>query len=74
MPYDEKLARRIRDVLKRRRGITEKKMFGGIAFMVNEEVVWEAEAGSVATDGVFGLRVNHGLNLHITSITTAAAG
>ena len=35
MAYDEKLAERVREVLKRRRGITEKKMFGGLAFMVN---------------------------------------
>ena len=34
MAYDEKLAERIRSVLRRRRGISEKKMFGGIAFMV----------------------------------------
>lgn len=42
----------------------------GVAFLVNDAVVWESPAGSVATDGVFGLRVNHGLNLHVTSITT----
>ena len=35
MAYDENLARRVREVLKRRRGISEKKMFGGLAFMVN---------------------------------------
>lgn len=35
MAYDEALAQRIRDVLKRRRGFTERKMFGGIAFMRN---------------------------------------
>ncbi len=34
MAYDEKLAERIREVLKRRRGVSEKKMFGGLAFMV----------------------------------------
>jgi TfoX/Sxy family transcriptional regulator of competence genes len=34
MAYDEKLAGRIRSVLKRRRGISEKKMFGGVAFLV----------------------------------------
>ncbi len=33
MAYNEKLAARIRTVLKRRRGITEKKMFGGLAFL-----------------------------------------
>lgn len=35
MPYDETLAGRIRKLLARRRGITEKKMFGGLAFMLN---------------------------------------
>jgi hypothetical protein len=33
MPYDEKLAARIRRVLGRRAGMTERKMFGGLAFM-----------------------------------------
>ena len=35
MAYDEKLAERVRGVLERRRGITERKMFGGLSFMVN---------------------------------------
>jgi len=34
MAYDEKLAERVREVLRRRRGVTEKKMFGGLAFLV----------------------------------------
>ena len=34
MAYDEELAGRVRAVLKRKRGLTEKKMFGGIAFMI----------------------------------------
>ena len=34
MAYDDKLAERVRDVLKGRRDISEKKMFGGLAFMV----------------------------------------
>ncbi|NNL30111.1 MAG: hypothetical protein HKO77_03770 [Gemmatimonadetes bacterium] len=45
----------------------------GIAFMVNDAVVWEGLPGSVATSGVFGLRINHGLNLHVTSITAGAS-
>jgi hypothetical protein len=32
MAYSESLARRIRQLLAHRRGITEKKMFGGIGF------------------------------------------
>lgn len=35
MPYSHALADRIRDVLQRRRGFTEKKMFGGIATFLN---------------------------------------
>jgi hypothetical protein len=35
MAYDEGLAQRIRDCLQQRRGITEKRMFGGLAFMAN---------------------------------------
>ena len=35
MAYDEQLAERVRSVLERRRGVTEKKMFGGLSFLVN---------------------------------------
>lgn len=35
MTYDEKLAIRIRKSLKGKRSITEKKMFGGLAFLQN---------------------------------------
>ncbi len=34
MAYDEDLADRIRDLLSQQRGVTEKKMFGGLAFLV----------------------------------------
>ena len=34
MAYDEKLADRVRDVLEEQEGVTERKMFGGLAFMV----------------------------------------
>jgi TfoX/Sxy family transcriptional regulator of competence genes len=33
MPYDEQLAERVRNVL-RRQGVAERKMFGGVAFLV----------------------------------------
>ena len=33
MPFDEKLAERIRKALRRTADITERKMFGGLAFM-----------------------------------------
>lgn len=34
MAYDEKLARRVRDCLGDQPGLAEKKMFGGVAFML----------------------------------------
>lgn len=39
MAYDEKLAERVRKVLKRRKGISEKKMFGGICLLLNGNMV-----------------------------------
>ncbi len=35
MAYDEDLADRVRDAVSRRAAFTERKMFGGVAFMVN---------------------------------------
>ena len=35
MAYDEGLADRIRELLSDEAGVTEKKMFGGLAFLVN---------------------------------------
>ncbi len=35
MPCDERLVERIRKLVAHRRGVTEKKMFGGVCFMVN---------------------------------------
>lgn len=34
MPYDKKLAGRLGAIFKRRKNVVEKKMFGGIAYMV----------------------------------------
>jgi TfoX/Sxy family transcriptional regulator of competence genes len=39
MAYNEALADRIRERLRNHSGITERKMFGGIAFMVNGNMV-----------------------------------
>jgi TfoX/Sxy family transcriptional regulator of competence genes len=38
MPFNEKIAGRIREALKDVKNLTEKKMFGGIAFMVNDKM------------------------------------
>lgn len=35
MAYDPGLAQRVRDALAERSGVTERKMFGGLAFMLN---------------------------------------
>ena len=35
MAFDPELADRVRKALARRRGVTERKMFGGLAFMLN---------------------------------------
>ncbi len=35
MAFDEGLARRVREQLARRQGIVEKRMFGGLAFLLN---------------------------------------
>ncbi len=35
MPFDEQLAERVRDLLFARQEVTERKMFGGIAFMLS---------------------------------------
>ena len=44
MAFDETLAERIRKALARKKGITEKKMFGGIGFLLNGNMcvgVWK---------------------------------
>jgi len=39
MAYNEALANRTRKVLARKRGITEKAMFGGLSFLLNGKMV-----------------------------------
>ncbi len=50
MPYDEDLADRIRSLLAGEPGITEKKMFGGLAFLAGGNM-------AVAASGKGGLMV-----------------
>ncbi len=45
-----------------------------LRFFVNGEQVWRGERGNLPTDGIFGLRVNHGLNLHVTTIASGSGG
>jgi TfoX/Sxy family transcriptional regulator of competence genes len=35
MPFDEKLANRVRRILEKVEGLSEKKMFGGLCFLIN---------------------------------------
>lgn len=44
MAYDEHLAERIRAIIRRRKGFEEKKMFGGLGFLLNGNMcvgVWK---------------------------------
>lgn len=47
MAYDENVAARVRAALKGRRGVTEKKMFGGIAFMVRGHMAIGVQDGDL---------------------------
>jgi TfoX/Sxy family transcriptional regulator of competence genes len=48
MPYDERLAERVRDLVAARDGVTEKKMFGGIGWMLNGNMA----VGVMSTGGL----------------------
>ncbi len=43
MAHDEKLNQRVREVLKGKRGITERNMFGGLCFMHNGNMLCGAD-------------------------------
>ena len=53
MAYDEELAHRIRDVVEGEPGLGEKRMFGGLAFLVNGNM-----AVSASSQGGLLLRVD----------------
>jgi len=50
MAYDEDLAKRIRELVAGERGVTEKRMFGGLAFLIDGNM-------SVCVSGQGGLMV-----------------
>jgi TfoX/Sxy family transcriptional regulator of competence genes len=50
MPYDEDLARRIRELLTDEPDVTEKRMFGGVAFLIRGHM-------AVAASGKGGIMV-----------------
>lgn len=53
MPYDEQLAERIRAAIAAEPGVTERKMFGGLGFMVDGHM-----AVAAGSDGAAMLRVD----------------
>ncbi len=55
MAYDEELASRIREVLQGERGLTEKAMFGGLAFLIDGNM-----AVSASSKGGMLLRIDPG--------------
>lgn len=50
MAYDEELAERVRELVSREKNLTEKKMFGGLAFLIGGNM-------AVAASGQGGLLV-----------------
>ena len=62
MAYDEDLANRIRELIAAEEGLTEKKMFGGLAFLINGNM-------SVSASGQGGLllRVDPGQTDELTA-------
>lgn len=53
MPYDVDLADRLRDLLSHQPGVTQKRMFGGLAFLIDGHL-----AVSASSQGGLLLRVN----------------
>jgi len=66
--YDEDLADRIRELLSEQRGVTEKKMFGGLAFLIggNMAIAASAQGGAL-------VRVDPGQADHLVETTPARA-
>jgi TfoX/Sxy family transcriptional regulator of competence genes len=56
MAYDEELANRVREVVQEERGLTEKRMFGGLAFLINGNM-----AVSASSQGGLLLRIDPAL-------------
>ena len=43
MPFDEQLAQRVRQMLKGKRGVTERRMFGGLCFLLRGNMCFGVE-------------------------------
>src|SRR5206468_287114 len=66
MAYDEELAERIRELLAGESGVTEKKMFGGLAFLIGGNM-------AVAASGQGGLLVRVDPSESDSLVATTAA-
>jgi TfoX/Sxy family transcriptional regulator of competence genes len=68
MAYDEDLADRIRELLSEQRGVTEKTMFGGLAFLIRGNM-------AIAASGMGGalIRVDPGQAARLVETTPAEA-
>ncbi len=66
MPYDEDLAHRIRALIATERGVTEKRMFGGLAFLVGGNL-------AVAASGRGGILVRVGAERSDQLVATTKA-
>jgi TfoX/Sxy family transcriptional regulator of competence genes len=53
MPYDDELANRIRELVQGESGLSEKRMFGGLAFLINGNL-----AASASSKGGLLVRVD----------------
>lgn len=42
-----------------------------VRFIINEEEVAAVDATEINSEGIFGLRVNHSVNLHISDLSLA---
>ncbi|MDQ6846378.1 MAG: TfoX/Sxy family protein [Candidatus Dormibacteraeota bacterium] len=62
MSFDEHLAARVRDILRSEAGVTEKSMFGGLAFLINGNM-----AVSASGQGGLLLRVDPAETLALSS-------
>lgn len=45
-----------------------------VRFLVNGHEVWKGDREALDTDGVYGFRVNHGLNLHVSRLEAKPLG
>jgi hypothetical protein len=66
VPYDEKLANRVREVIGSEAGLTEQKMFGGLAFLIGGNM-------AVAASGQGGILVHAGPDESDEIVATTSA-